>query len=257
MCRAYFPAYMSESNPLLHALSPALPGIELDLHGKPVIGLDDASLYRYGHLIRSTEQLILDLFSRGQLSGTTHTCLGQELCQMSVVRALNEADDVVLSNHRNHGHFLAYSGHFLGLITEIMGREAGACRGYGGSQHLNFRHFHSNGVQAGMTALGTGLALARKQAGSRGIVAFAPWLMKALSVAKNSTVVDVKPTMTQPASSGLMRWSGQYTSTNTGDTSSACPKKRSARAVSACSPPKKPRWLASQGCPAAMALRPL
>lgn len=162
---------MSESNPLLHALSPALPGIELDLHGKPVIGLDDASLYRYGHLIRSTEQLILDLFSRGQLSGTTHTCLGQELCQMSVVRALNEADDVVLSNHRNHGHFLAYSGHFLGLITEIMGREAGACRGYGGSQHLNFRHFHSNGVQAGMTALGTGLALARKQAGSRGIVA--------------------------------------------------------------------------------------
>jgi 2-oxoisovalerate dehydrogenase E1 component len=162
---------MISSKPLSNASMPALPGIELDPLGKPVIGLDDASLYRYAHLIRCTEQLILDLFTRGQLSGTTHTCLGQELCQMSVVRALHHADDVVLSNHRNHGHFLTYSGHFVGLVAEIMGRSAGVCGGYGGSQHIAYRHFHSNGVQAGMTALGTGLALARHQAGSSGIVA--------------------------------------------------------------------------------------
>ncbi len=148
-----------------------IPGFQRDSFGKPQIGLDDASLYAYGHLIRSTEELILDLFSRGLLSGTTHTCLGQELCQMSVVRALNDADDVVLSNHRNHGHFMTYSGHFTGLVAEIMGREAGVCGGYGGSQHMAFRHFHSNGVQAGMTGIGTGLALARKMSESRAIVA--------------------------------------------------------------------------------------
>ena len=110
-----------------------------------------ATLYAFGHLIRSTEQLLLELFTKGLLSGTTHTCLGQELCQMAVVRALDDPDDAVLSNHRNHGHFLTYSGDFHGLVAEIMGRETGVCRGIGGSQHLAYRHFHSNGVQAGMT----------------------------------------------------------------------------------------------------------
>ena len=148
-----------------------IPGFERDAFGKPIVGLDPAGLYAYGHLVRLTEQLILDLFGRGLLSGTTHTCLGQELCQISVVRALTDPDDVVLSNHRNHGHFLAYSGHFVGLVAEIMGRERGACGGYGGSQHLAYRHFHSNGVQAGMTAIGAGLALDRRRRKSAGLVA--------------------------------------------------------------------------------------
>jgi 2-oxoisovalerate dehydrogenase E1 component len=147
-----------------------LPGIDRDEHGKPRIPLEPAALYAYGHLIRSTEEQLLDLFSKGLLSGTTHTCIGQELCQMAVVRALDRPDDVVLSNHRNHGHFLTYSGDFLGLLTEIMGRECGVCRGIGGSQHLAYRHFHSNGVQAGMTAIGAGLALARRTRRSDGIV---------------------------------------------------------------------------------------
>lgn len=153
-----------------------LPGdpvdsFEFDAHGKPLIGLDPESIYRFGHFVRLTEKLILDLFGRGLLSGTTHTCLGQELCQMSVVRALSDPDDVVLSNHRNHGHFLTYSGNALGLVAEIMGREAGVCGGYGGSQHIAFRNFHSNGVQAGMTAIGAGLALDIQRRRSRGVVA--------------------------------------------------------------------------------------
>lgn len=149
----------------------SIPGIARGPDGRPAIGLDDASLYAFGHLVRGTEQLILDLFGRGLLSGTTHTCLGQELCQMSVVRALDDADDAVLSNHRNHGHYLTYSGDFLGLVAEVMGREAGVCGGYGGSQHIAYHHFHSNGVQAGMTGIGAGLALARQRRGSRAVVA--------------------------------------------------------------------------------------
>ncbi len=143
----------------------------MDAYGKPRIGNSPQELYAFGHRIRETEKLILDLFSRGLVSGTTHTCLGQEICQMSVVRALNHPDDYVLSNHRNHGHFLAYSGDFLGLVAEIMGRRAGVCGGYGGSQHLARRNFHSNGVQAGMTGIGVGLAAALKSRSSQGIVA--------------------------------------------------------------------------------------
>lgn len=139
--------------------------------GKPHIPLEDAAVYRFGHLIRLTESLLLKLFSEGLLSGTTHTCLGQEICQMSVVRALDETYDHVFSNHRNHGHFLTYTGNILGLLAEIMGREAGVCGGIGGSQHLAFRHFHSNGVQAGMTAIGVGQALARRLDGKPGVTA--------------------------------------------------------------------------------------
>jgi 2-oxoisovalerate dehydrogenase E1 component len=135
------------------------------------IPLEDVALYRFGHRIRLTEQLLLKLFGEGQLSGTTHTCLGQELCQMAVVRALQGPHDHVLSNHRNHGHFLTYSRSFLGLIAEIMGRQAGVCGGVGGSQHLAFENFHSNGVQAGMTAIGVGQALARRLDGRTGLTA--------------------------------------------------------------------------------------
>jgi 2-oxoisovalerate dehydrogenase E1 component len=149
----------------------AIPGFARDESGRPRIGLDAESLYAYGHLIRLTERLLLDQFSRGLVSGTTHTCLGQEIAALSVVRALDQPEDVVLSNHRNHGHFLTYSGDFFGLVAEIMGREGGVCGGRGGSQHLAWHHFHSNGVQAGMMGIGAGLALARKKKGSAALVA--------------------------------------------------------------------------------------
>ena len=148
-----------------------LPGIVRGADGRPVIAVEPVALYTYAQAIRSAETLLLDLFSKGQLSGTTHTCLGQEFCQMAVVRALQHSDDAVLSNHRNHGHFLTYAGDFVGLVAEVMGREAGVCGGRGGSQHMAFRHFHSNGVQAGMTGIAVGLARAREMDGSDGIVA--------------------------------------------------------------------------------------
>lgn len=141
-----------------------------DAHGKPVIPTTAEAVYAFADLIRRTESLLLNLFSRGLLSGTTHTCLGQEFCQMAVVRALDHPDDAVFSNHRNHGHFLTYSGDFVGLVSEIMGRSAGTCGGIGGSQHLAYRNFHSNGVQGGMTAIAVGQAMARRARGSQGVV---------------------------------------------------------------------------------------
>lgn len=156
--------------PTRHVEASTLPGFARDGDGRPRIGLGAEEIYAYGHLIRLTEELVLGQFSRGLVSGTTHTCLGQEIAALSVVRALDHPEDAVLSNHRNHGHFLAYSGDFLGLVAEIMGREAGVCRGRGGSQHLAWRHFHSNGVQAGMMGIAAGLSLARRKRGSDGLV---------------------------------------------------------------------------------------
>ena len=112
-------------------------------------------------LIRKFEEMLLDLFSKGKLFGTTHTYVGQEGIAVSVMAHLNEAD-VVFSNHRCHGHFLAKEDDPEGLLAEIMGRENGVCGGRGGSQHLHKNNFYSNGIQGGIVANALGMAFAEK-----------------------------------------------------------------------------------------------
>jgi len=70
-------------------------------------------------LIRRFEETLLELFSAGMLSGTTHTCIGQEVCAYGVVDALDRKRDIVFSTHRCHGHFLMYSPNVEGLLAEV------------------------------------------------------------------------------------------------------------------------------------------
>ena len=114
--------------------------------------------------IRQVEQRLLGLFSEGKLFGTVHTCIGQEFTGPAIAAHLREGD-TWFSNHRCHGHFLAYCDEVDGLIAEIMGRASGVCGGLGGSQHLQHRNFHSNGVQGGIMPVATGLALAHQLGG--------------------------------------------------------------------------------------------
>ena len=118
-------------------------------------------LYNKMLLIRKFEELLLDLFSKGKLFGTTHTYVGQEAIAVSVMAHLGEAD-VVFSNHRCHGHFLAKEDDPEGLLAEIMGRKNGVCGGRGGSQHLHKNNFYSNGIQGGIVANALGMAFAEK-----------------------------------------------------------------------------------------------
>ncbi|HMJ24673.1 MAG TPA: thiamine pyrophosphate-dependent enzyme, partial [Pyrinomonadaceae bacterium] len=120
--------------------------------------------------VRIVEERLLRLFSEGLLHGTVHTCLGQEGCAVGVVSALNAERDVVFSNHRGHGHFLAYCDDVDGLIAELMGRRTGVCAGVGGSQHLHQKNFYSNGILGGIVPVATGMALAEKAKESDSIV---------------------------------------------------------------------------------------
>jgi acetoin:2,6-dichlorophenolindophenol oxidoreductase subunit alpha len=121
-------------------------------------------------LIRETERLRLRLFEDNQLFGTTHTCLGQEANAVGVVNALDRGRDTIWSNHRCHGHFLAYCGQVARLLAEVMGRTGGACGGRGGSQHLSWGGFHSSGVQGGIVPLALGAALADRDRGGIAVV---------------------------------------------------------------------------------------
>lgn len=122
-----------------------------------------SALYHILYTIRRFEETVLDNFPKGVFFGTTHTYLGQEADAVGVLSNLLEGD-VVFSNHRCHGHFLAYGGPALlrPLFAELMGKAAGVCGGRGGSQHLQWKNFYSNGVQGGIAPVATGMALAEK-----------------------------------------------------------------------------------------------
>lgn len=109
-------------------------------------------------LIRHVEWKLLELFAEGLLSGTTHTCLGQEYIPVAMEELLRP-EDHVFSNHRGHGHYLARYADPEGLLAEIMGRKGGVCAGVGGSQHLLRDGYLSTGVQGESMPVAVGVAL--------------------------------------------------------------------------------------------------
>ena len=129
----------------------------------------NSTLYRELYRIRRFEETVLENFSRGAFYGTTHTYIGQEANAVGVLTNIAE-NDIVFSNHRCHGHFLAYGGDPHALFAELMGRKTGVSGGRGGSQHLHWRNFYSNGVQGGIVPISTGMALAEKLKKSGSVV---------------------------------------------------------------------------------------
>jgi len=128
----------------------------------------DVRRYRQMLAIRRFEELVLSLFDRGLLQGTTHCCIGQEADSVAVAECL-DAGDHVFSNHRCHGHFLARCQDPEGLLAEMLGLPSGVCRGVGGSQHLCTADFKSNGILGGTLPVAAGVALGMQLAGDPGI----------------------------------------------------------------------------------------
>mgnify|MGYP001033040470 CR=1 FL=1 len=122
--------------------------------------------YEKMYKIRRFEEMLLKLFSENKLQGTTHTCIGQEANAVAVMNHIRD-EDFVFSSHRCHGQFIAYSGNIKILLSEIMGKQTGMCKGRGGSQHICYRHFYTNGVQGGIVPDATGIALANKLTGKK------------------------------------------------------------------------------------------
>ena len=114
--------------------------------------------------IRETEMAFLNLFAEGRLHGTVHTCVGQEFSAVAFAGQLRSGD-FIFSNHRGHGHYLAFTDDVEGLIAELMGRASGVCGGIGSSQHLCAPGFFTNGIQGGIVPCATGHALASRYQG--------------------------------------------------------------------------------------------
>jgi 2-oxoisovalerate dehydrogenase E1 component len=119
--------------------------------------------------IRAFELKLLELFNDGLLSGTVHTCVGQEFCAAALHPHLRPGLDAFCATHRGHGHYLAHGGPPDKLLAEMMGREGALCLGRGGTQNLLYERFFSAGIQGGSAPIAVGYAWAMKQRGEHGI----------------------------------------------------------------------------------------
>ena len=95
----------------------------------------------------------------------THLCIGQEGPPVAISQHLS-AEDIVLSAHRSHGHYLAKGGNLPKMIAELYGKVTGCARGKGGSQHLidlDCGFFGSAPILASTISVGVGVAWASKR----------------------------------------------------------------------------------------------
>lgn len=118
-------------------------------------------LYRTVYTIRVFETECIKLYRQGLIIGYFHPYLGEEAIASGVCAALRE-DDYIVSTHRGHGHCLARGGKLKKMVAEVLGREAGYCRGRGGSMHIadiDTGNIGANGIVAGGIPIGVGAGL--------------------------------------------------------------------------------------------------
>ena len=120
-------------------------------------------------LIRAFEEKAEQLYAMGKIHGTMHLSIGQEAAAVGSITTLNP-DDYILSTHRGHGHCITKGADLNLMMAEFMGKEAGYCRGRGGSMHIadvEGGNLGANGVVGGgiPMAIGVGLGLKMQNEG--------------------------------------------------------------------------------------------
>jgi TPP-dependent pyruvate/acetoin dehydrogenase alpha subunit len=123
--------------------------------------------YRQMARIRSFEERVNELYTGAQMPGLAHLYIGQEAVAVGVCLAL-KADDYITSTHRGHGHCLAKGATVDRMFAELLGKEAGYCRGKGGSMHIadpDSGNLGANAIVGGSAGIATGAAFSAKNLG--------------------------------------------------------------------------------------------
>lgn len=124
--------------------------------------MENKEILRKMLLIRRMEQKIESLFSQGMLRGTTHCCIGEEAVPVALSELIDIEKDYLCSGHRAHGLSMMMTGKPETLLGEIMGKSFGMAKGLGGSQHVYYKNYFTNGITGGMTPVTAGIAFALK-----------------------------------------------------------------------------------------------
>src|ERR1700692_833964 len=118
--------------------------------------------------IRMFEEQVNELYTRALMPGLAHLYSGEEAIAVGICEAL-QPDDYITSTHRGHGHCLAKGASPDLMFAELLGKEAGYCRGKGGSMHIAdpaTGNLGANAIVAGSAGIATGAAFAAKRLGN-------------------------------------------------------------------------------------------
>jgi TPP-dependent pyruvate/acetoin dehydrogenase alpha subunit len=121
--------------------------------------------------IRAIETAVAGAYLERRFEGPLHVSSGQEGAAVGVVAAMGP-DDVLVSNHRGHGHALAFGLDPLRVVAEIIGDPCGYSGGRGGSMHIfspEDGFLGTNGIVGDGAGLATGAALAIQQQRRSGV----------------------------------------------------------------------------------------
>ena len=124
-------------------------------------------IFRRMQMIRHFEEHVNDLYMRALMPGLAHLYIGQEAVAVGICEALRQ-DDYITSTHRGHGHCLAKGASPGRMFAELLGKEAGYCRGKGGSMHIAdpaTGNLGANAIVAGSAGIATGAAFSAKSLG--------------------------------------------------------------------------------------------
>jgi TPP-dependent pyruvate/acetoin dehydrogenase alpha subunit len=124
-------------------------------------------MYRRMVTIREFEEQVNELYTRALMPGLAHLYIGEEAVAVGICEALRQTD-YITSTHRGHGHCLAKGASPDRMFAELLGKEAGYCRGKGGSMHIAdpaTGNLGANAIVGGSAGIATGAALASKRLG--------------------------------------------------------------------------------------------
>ena len=122
-------------------------------------------LYRQMVRIRLFEEQVNDFYLRALMPGLAHLYSGEEAVAVGICEALKRTD-YITSTHRGHGHCLAKGASPDRMFAELLGKEAGYCRGKGGSMHIAdpaTGNLGANAIVCGSAGIATGAALTSKR----------------------------------------------------------------------------------------------
>src|SRR5271157_6183217 len=126
-------------------------------------------IYRRMQMIRLFEEQVNELYTRALMPGLAHLYVGEEAVAVGICEALRN-DDYITSTHRGHGHCLAKGASPDRMFAELLGKEAGYCKGKGGSMHIAdpaTGNLGANAIVGGSAGIATGAAFSAKYRGTK------------------------------------------------------------------------------------------
>lgn len=134
--------------------------------------VEKVELYRKMLRIRLVEEAIAREYPKGEMRCPVHLSIGQELLPSLVSFAASD-NDLAVSTHRSHAHYLAKGGSLQKFIAELFGKSTGCSKGRGGSMHLidlEVNFMGSTAIVGNSIPIGVGLGYGAKLKGEKAVV---------------------------------------------------------------------------------------